>query len=117
MSTPGLSTPAADAGRPAPGLAATVALYTLARLAVVAVVAVLLSLAGVPLLVGILIGLIVALPLSMFLFRGLRLRLDEAIAASGRRRADVRAQLRGEPPGSEHPAEGQPDGGAERPAE
>ena len=44
-------------------------------------VAGLLVLAGVPLLIALLVGLIVALPLSMVLFRGLRGRLDEALAA------------------------------------
>ncbi|RTL70938.1 MAG: DUF4229 domain-containing protein [Pseudonocardiaceae bacterium] len=72
------------------------ALYTVARIAVVAVVAGLLSLAGVPFLLALLIGLVVALPLSMVLFRGLRARLDAAVEASRARRADVRAHLRGD---------------------
>lgn len=97
--TPPSSTAARQRGRE-PGLAATVALYALARIGIVAVVAALLTLAGVPLLVSVLIGLIVALPLSMVLFRGLRARLDRAIAAKtarrGAERDSLRAQLRGE---------------------
>ena len=83
-----------------PGLAHTVLLYTLARLGLVAVVAGLLVIAGVPVLLSALIGLIVALPLSMVLFKGLRVRLDAAIAVSGARRSAereaLRARLRGE---------------------
>jgi uncharacterized membrane protein YgcG len=77
-----------------PGLAATIWLYASARIAVVALVAGLLVLAGVPLLIAMLVGLIVALPLSMVLFRGLRGRLDEALATSRERRAAERAALR-----------------------
>lgn len=82
------------------GLAATVGLYTLARLALVAIVTALMLLAGTPFLISLLIGLIVALPLSMVLFRGLRSRLDVALAEShsrrSRERAALRARLRGE---------------------
>jgi Protein of unknown function (DUF4229) len=77
-----------------PGLAVTVLLYTLARLGLVAVVAGLLVIAGVPVLLSVLIGLIVALPLSMVLFKGLRVRLDAAIAVSGARRSAEREALR-----------------------
>lgn len=109
--------------RPAPGLAVTVLLYVLARIGLVAVVAGVLVIAGVPLLLAVLIGLIVALPLSMVLFRGLRGRLDAALAATGARRSAerdaLRARLRGDdgsadtPPapgaGSEHPGQYEPD--------
>ena len=98
-----------------PGLAATVALYTLARLAVVALIAVVLTLVGVPFVIAALVGLVVALPLSMVLFRGLRLRLDDALAEAGRRRsterAALRARLRGEDPQSDEPPGGEPPGG------
>jgi hypothetical protein len=83
-----------------PGLAATVALYTLARIGLVAAVAAVLVLFGVPLVVAVLVGLIVALPLSMVAFRGLRARLDEALAAAQARRSAereaLRARLRGD---------------------
>jgi membrane protein implicated in regulation of membrane protease activity len=78
-----------------PGLAATVGWYTLARVGLVAVVAGVLVLAGVPLLIALLVGLIVALPLSMVLFRGLRERLDGALAEVRERRSAERAALRG----------------------
>jgi membrane protein implicated in regulation of membrane protease activity len=77
-----------------------VVLYTVARLAVVAIAALLLVLAGVPLLVSILLALVVALPLSMLLFRSLRARVNAGLAVQGqRRRAErdrLRRQLRGD---------------------
>ena len=79
-----------------PGLAATIGLYVLARIGLVAVVAGVLVLAGVPLLISLLVGLIVALPLSMVLFRGLRGRLDGALAQVQERRSAERAALRGQ---------------------
>ncbi|QYN35270.1 DUF4229 domain-containing protein [Pseudonocardia sp. DSM 110487] len=83
-----------------PGLAATVALYTAARVALVALVTGLLLVAGVPLAIAVLVALIVALPLSMVLFRGLRARLDGALSAARERRARereaLRAKLRGD---------------------
>ena len=83
-----------------PGLAATVALYVLARIGLVAAVAAVLVLAGVPLVLAVLVGLIVALPLSMVAFRGLRARLDGALAAAHARRSAereaLRARLRGD---------------------
>ncbi|MEJ8280603.1 DUF4229 domain-containing protein [Pseudonocardia spirodelae] len=107
--TPPQASARARAGEP--GLAATVALYTLARLGLLAVITVVLTLVGVPWLVALLVALVVALPLSMVLFRGLRARLDRAIAASTARRsserASLRAQLRGDvgpPPVPDGPA-------------
>lgn len=81
-------------------LARDVALYTLARLGLVAVIALLLVLARVPAAVALLLALVVSLPLSLFVFRGLRLRVNAGITeATERRRAErerLRAQLRGE---------------------
>ncbi len=96
---------------PQPGLVTTVLLYLAARAGLVAVVAGLLVIAGVPVLVAVLIGLIVALPLSMVLFKGLRGRLDLAIATAGARRSEqrdaLRARLRGdEDSRSEEPGQG-----------
>lgn len=103
---------------------AAIVLYALARLGVVAVVAGLLLVARVPLALAVLVGLIVALPLSMVLFRGLRARLDTALGqASARRSAErdaLRAGLRGEAVPDEESgdgAQGQPDGGQDRPGE
>jgi membrane protein implicated in regulation of membrane protease activity len=83
-------------------MAATLALYTLARLGLLALIAGLLLLAGTPVLIALLVALIVALPLSMLVFRGLRARLDVALAASRARRATersaLRARLRGDEP-------------------
>lgn len=99
--------------RPAPGLAPSILLYAAARLGVVAVVAGVLLVAGVPLLLAVLIGLIVALPLSMFVFRGLRDRLDSALVVAGARRSEeraaLRARLRGEHPDTEGPDTEGPD--------
>lgn len=117
--------------RPAPGLAPTILLYAAARLGLVAIVAGLLVAAGVPLLLAALIGLIVALPLSMLLFRGLRGRLDAALAVATARRSEQRAALRarlrgddlrgddggGPLDGSDDGRQAQPDGGQDRPAQ
>lgn len=123
-------TPPATARSREPGLAATLALYAAARLGVLAVITALLALTGMPFLLALLIALIVALPLSMVLFRGLRTRLDAALAQRGARRREqrdaLRAELRGErrpgtgvPGGSEteRPADGETDGGGDRPGQ
>lgn len=75
-------------------LARDVALYSAARLALVAVMASLLVLAGVPLLVSILFALVVALPLSMVLLRSLRARVTTGLAAARARRRSERDRLR-----------------------
>lgn len=94
--------------RPAPSLAPALLVYTAARLGLIAVVAGVLLVAGVPLLLALLIGLIVALPLSMVLLKGPRARLDAALAASGARRSAerdaLRARLRGNDPDEPGPA-------------
>ena len=92
-----------------PGLAALLAWYTLVRLGMLAVLAGLLVLAGVPLLVALLVGLVLALPLSMILFRGLRGRLERALAESGRRRSAERARLRAGLRGDEPDLADEPD--------
>ncbi|ATL70924.1 DUF4229 domain-containing protein [Nocardia terpenica] len=95
--------PAPSAGR---RLARNLAIYTLARLVLVAAVAaVILVLARVlkvdlPLIVALLFALVVALPLSLVLFKRLRARVNEDIAAVDEKRrtdkAQLRARLRGE---------------------
>lgn len=103
-----------------PGLAATVGLYTLARLGLLAVVAALLLVAGVPLVIAVLVALIVALPLSMVLFRGLRGRLDAALADARERRSQereaLRARLRGDALDQDAPGQG-PISASHEPAE
>lgn len=88
-------------------LARDIALYSAARLALVTVMALLLVLAGVPLLVAILLALVVALPLSMVLLRSLRVRVSAGMAAAGARRRlerdRLRNQLRGEQPSGDQP--------------
>ena len=98
----------------APGLVGTLLAYTVARLGVVVAVAGLLVLAGVPLLLAALIGLIAALPLSMLLLRGLRGRLDAALAAVRQRRAAEREVLRARLRGDDLAGAGPEDGGAGR---
>lgn len=115
--TPSGAGPTAAGGERAPSLPAVLAQYTLARLALLAAITGLLVLAGVPLILALLVALIVALPLSMLVFRGLRARLDEAIARKAQRRsaerAALRARLRGDDPddASAGHAEGEPDRG------
>lgn len=84
----------------ASGFAGLLVAYTAARLSIIAAVACLLVLAGVPLLVAVLIGVVAALPLALVLLRGLRGRLDVAMAAAqarrGAQREVLRARLRGD---------------------
>jgi uncharacterized protein DUF4229 len=104
-------------------LVGTLVAYTLARLCLVAVVAGLLVLAGVPLVLAILIGVVAALPLSMLLLRGLRKRMDAGVAAVHERRAAqrevLRARLRGDdvPARSDDGAEREADAGEHRPGQ
>ncbi|MGW5387813.1 DUF4229 domain-containing protein [Nocardia sp. NPDC003963] len=87
-------------------LARNLALYTLARLVlVVLLTAVIMAVAAVatvqiPLIVAILFAIVIALPLSLTLFKGLRGKVNSDIAAVDERRrrdkAQLRARLRGE---------------------
>jgi hypothetical protein len=81
-------------------LSRDIALYTAARLALVAVVTAVLVLFKIPLLVALAVAVVVAFPLSMLLLRGLNQRVTAAMAVRGEaRRAErdkLRAQLRGE---------------------
>lgn len=69
--------------------------YTLARLGLLVAVVAVLVLLDVPVLVATLIGLVVAFGLSQVLFRGMRGRLEEELAASNARRRAERERLRG----------------------
>lgn len=77
-----------------------VAVYSVARVAMVALTALLLVVAGVPLLVSILLALVVTLALSMVLLGSLRARVNTGLAVlRARRRAErerLRSQLRGD---------------------
>ena len=112
-----MSAPAGPRARSAsePGLAATLALYALARLGLLALIAALLIMAGAPLVIALFVALIVALPLSMFVFRGLRSRLDVALGAARVRRGEERAALRARLRGEEPEPEPRSDGTAEIP--
>lgn len=75
-------------------------LYVLARLGLVAVVTGVLMLVNVPLLPALAVGVVVALPASLFLFKGLRQRvavgLNERQAVRQAERDKLRAELRGD---------------------
>jgi len=99
-------------------LVGTLVAYTLARLAIVVAVAGLLVLAGVPLLLALLIGVVAAVPLSMLLLRGLRKRMDAGVAAVQERRTAQRDVLRARLRGDEvHDEDVRSDEGAEREAD
>ncbi|GAA3434995.1 DUF4229 domain-containing protein [Kutzneria kofuensis] len=73
-----------------------IALYTAARIGLLAVIAFLLTLAHVPLLIAVAVGLVLAWPLSMVLLRGLNARIAAALIERRAERQKMRAQLRGE---------------------
>lgn len=86
-------------------VAASVALYTVARLILVVVVAAIIvgvgALVGVqiPILVAAVFGVLIALPLGMILFKKLRVRVNTQIAAVDedrrKRHDDLQSRLRG----------------------
>jgi Protein of unknown function (DUF4229) len=126
MSTSSGPEPGPAAPHPAErGVLGVLLLYGLARLGLIALVAGLLLLAGTPLLIATLVALIVALPLSMLVFRGLRSRLDEALAAARARRSAQRAALLAGLRGDAEPGDGGspvtdsafPDNVGERPSD
>ena len=96
---------------PGPGsaLARNLALYTIARLGLVVVIAAVILGVGwllgvaVPVLVALVFAVLIALPLSLVLFKSLRIRVNESIAAVDEKRrrdkAELRAKLRGEQEG------------------
>lgn len=104
-SGPGRNTPnASNSGTGT--LVRDVALYSLARLALVVVLAVVILYipqafgVEIPLLVAALFAVLIALPLSLVLFAPLRRRVNEGIASVDERRrttrADLESRLRGE---------------------
>jgi hypothetical protein len=89
----------ADAPQPPavpPHVGTDLALYVLARFALVAVVAVVLTLVHVPLLISIAVGLVAGLPLSMIMLRGWHQRVARGLAARGAARRAARDRLRAE---------------------
>jgi Protein of unknown function (DUF4229) len=83
-------------------LARDLALYSVARLALVTVVALLLMLVGVPLLVSALLAMVLALPLSMLLLGRLRGRVNTGLAVVAERRKAERDRLRQQLQGESH---------------
>lgn len=83
----------------------------MARLGLVALITAVIMLAAklidvqIPLVVAALFALIIAMPLSLILFKGLRTRVNEDIAVVDERRrqdkAQLRARLRGDEPGEQ----------------
>lgn len=98
--------PARSAGG---ALARNLALYTVARLGLVIVIAAVILGVGwlfgvaVPLLVALVFAVVIALPLSLVVFKSLRIRVNESIAAVDEKRrrdkAELRAKLRGDQEG------------------
>lgn len=93
-------------GSPGRRLARNLVLYTVARLVLVAIIAAIIVLVAhlvkvdIPVIVALLFALIVAMPLSLLLFKRLRSRVNQDIAAVDERRrtdkAQLRARMRGE---------------------
>jgi hypothetical protein len=83
-------------------LARDIALYSVARLALVTVVALLIFLVGVPLLVAALLAMVLALPLSMLLLGRLRARVNTGLAVVAERRKAERDRLRQQLHGESH---------------
>ena len=103
-------TPTPDASpSPCGRLARNLALYTGARLGLVIVLAAVILGVGwlvdvdIPLLVALIFAVVIALPLSLVLFKKLRIRVNESISDVDEKRrrdkADLRARLRGDEEG------------------
>lgn len=94
-----------------PHLGRDLALYVLARFALVAVVALVLTLVNVPLLISVAVGLVVGVPLSMVVLRGRHDRVATGLAARGMVRRAAREQLRAELRGEGSGGSTSPDAG------
>jgi hypothetical protein len=98
----GAGTPASPTGGPAtpPRVGPALALYTLGRVVITAALVAVIWVAGLPGFPALLFGLLLSMPVSHLLLRGVRDRLTEALAArSIARRAekeDLRARLSGD---------------------
>jgi hypothetical protein len=98
----GAGSPGAPTGGPAtpPRVGVPLALYTLGRLLITAALVAVIWVAGLPGFPALLFGLLLSMPVSYLLLRGVRDRLTEALAArSVARRAekqDLRARLSGD---------------------
>ncbi|MGN2635693.1 DUF4229 domain-containing protein [Nocardia takedensis] len=98
--TPADSASGRQTSAPGRRLAVNLALYTLARLVLVAVVTAIIVVGArlvsveVPLIVAVLFALIIAMPLSLTLFKKLRAKVNEDIAVVDEKRRKDKAQLR-----------------------
>ena len=96
------ATPGAPTGGPAtpPSVGLPLALYTIGRVLITAALVAVIWVAGLPGFPALLFGLLLSMPVSHVLLRGVRDRLTEALAArSIARRAareDLRARLSGD---------------------
>jgi hypothetical protein len=94
-----------------PHVGRDLALYVLARFALVAVVAVILTLINVPLLISVAVGLIAGVPLSMLVLRGWHEKVATGLAARGMVRRAAREALRAELRGDTRSGTASPDAG------
>jgi Protein of unknown function (DUF4229) len=94
-----------------PHVGRDLALYVLARFALVAVIAVILTLINVPLLISVAVGLVVGVPLSMVVLRGWHERVAAGLAARGMVRRAARDALRAELRGDSRSGTASPDAG------
>lgn len=94
-----------------PHVGRDLALYILARLALIAIVAVVLGFANVPLLIAIAVGVVIGLPLSMVVLRGWHEKVSAGLAARGMVRRAAREELRAELRGDRGADGGVPDAG------
>jgi hypothetical protein len=85
------------------------AAYSAARLGLVVVIAAVLVALGVPLVLGIGVGVIAGYPLSLLLFRGLGARASASMNRRRARRSAERDRLRAELRGEEAPEGHAPD--------
>lgn len=103
---PGQQHPVSPTGGPArpPSVWPLLALYTVGRLAMAAALVALLWVLGLGSFPGLLFGLLLSMPLSFVLLRGVRERLTEAMAARSTTRRAAKEELRARLAGTDGPA-------------
>ena len=97
--TTGPANPGAPTGGPAtlPALWPPLVLYTVGRLLITVALVAAIWVAGLPGFPALLFGLLLSMPISYLLLRGVRDRVTEALAARSVARDDLRARLSGDP--------------------
>ena len=98
--------PVGPTGGPArpPSVGPLLALYTVGRLAIAAALVTLLWVLGLGSFPGLLFGLLLSMPLSFLVLRGVRERLTEAMAARSTTRRAAKEELRARLAGTDGPA-------------